>query len=118
MAQCFHEFAIRHTIMRIFSQKFRTVRNGRGFTRRDNKMFITKINISVIFNVFIKFLGDKNLELYSSILLILFQASVQKYSTCIYVIYISLLFEWFKCCLFFLVVVYMFVLPAPPTPVT
>ena len=53
---------------KFFSHNFTTVCNGRGFTRRDHEIFITKISIRVIFNFFpTLLLNHENLELYSSL---------------------------------------------------
>ena len=38
-----------------FSRKFRMVCSRRGLTRHNHEIFITKINVHVIFNVFTKF---------------------------------------------------------------
>ena len=44
------------------------MRAGGYFTKRDQEIFITKINIVVIFNVFTKFLDHENFKLYGTLL--------------------------------------------------
>ena len=60
----FVNFVIRHPKKKFFSQKFRTASSGRGFTRHNHKIFITKISICVLFNILTKFLDHENSELY------------------------------------------------------
>ena len=75
----FVNFTTRHPITKVFSQKFRMVRSERGFSSRDHKIFIpkinirtitkffrAKINICVILKLFKKFLDHENLEVYGT----------------------------------------------------
>ena len=43
------------------------MRAGGNFTKRDHEIFITKMNILVIFNVFTKFLDQENSKLYCTL---------------------------------------------------
>ena len=43
------------------------MRVGGNFTKRDHEIFLTKINILVVLNVFTKFMDNENLKLYGTL---------------------------------------------------
>ena len=47
-----------HSLASVTSSKY--MRAGGNFTKRDHEIFIAKINILVIYNVFTKFSGHEN----------------------------------------------------------
>ena len=68
MAKYFRELIHNHTIKKIVIMKFTMVHNPQWawvHEAQSRKVFITKINIQVIFKVFTKFLDHEKLELYS-----------------------------------------------------
>ena len=54
-----------HSLASATSSKY--MRAGGNFTKRDHEIFITKINILVIFNVFTKFSDHESLKIYDTL---------------------------------------------------